>query len=55
MSTFDHTRGRRHEPGVTAMPEARLAPGVAILAIGSLALLSWALLISIGMALRAVL
>jgi hypothetical protein len=55
MIIFEHARIKRPEPGPTATPEERLPPGVAILAIGALSLLSWALLISIGLAVRSVL
>jgi len=49
MSIFDHASARRPKPGPTIEREARLAPGMAILAIGVLSLLSWGILISIAM------
>ena len=52
MSIFDHARARRPKPGPMMEGEARLAPGMAVLAIGVLSLLSWGLLISIAMMLR---
>ena len=51
MGIFDHARARRPEPGPMIEGEARLAPGMAVLAIGVLSLLSWGLLISIAMVL----
>ena len=49
MSIFDHASARRPKPGPTIEREARLAPGMAILAIGLLSLLSWGILIPIAM------
>ena len=55
MSIVEHARAKRRKLGLTVKPEARLPPGAAILVMGALSLLSWALLISIGMAVRSVL
>ena len=55
MRIFEHAGINRSEPAPTVMPEERLPPGIAILAIGALSLLSWALFISIGLAVRSIL
>lgn len=42
----------RRAADLTATPERRLPPGAAILVIGALSVLSWALFVAIGMAVR---
>ena len=51
VSIFEHAGIKRPEPDPTVMPEVRFPPGIAILV---LSLLSWALFISIGLALRSI-
>jgi hypothetical protein len=51
MASFDHAPVGRVRSDPTTDAEARLAPGIAILVIGALSLLSWALLTSLAMVL----
>jgi hypothetical protein len=56
MSVLDHARARRDKPDDPPIDrEARLPLGIRIVVIGVLALLSWSVLILIGMALWSVL
>jgi hypothetical protein len=54
MSIFEHAGPKRRKLGPTVNPEARLPPAAAILAFGALSVLSWAVVISLGMALWSV-
>ncbi len=54
MSIFDHARAGPPRPGPTIVEKQRLSPGVAILAIGGLSVLSWAFIILTVMGLRSI-
>ena len=55
MRALHHTGDRQDDMSETAQPEARLPLGVAILVIAGCSALSWAVVISIAMALREIL
>jgi hypothetical protein len=55
MSTFHRVDQRRARPGLPTELEARLPAGQAAVVIASLSALSWAVLISIVLTLRAML
>ena len=55
MSTFHHVDQRGAGIGPAAQTDNRLSPGVSVIVIAGLSMLSWAVLISIVMAVRALL
>jgi hypothetical protein len=55
MSTFHHVDQRPARPGLPTETEGRLSQGQSAVVIASLSALSWAVLISIVVVLRAVL
>jgi len=54
MSVLHHTDKKRRRLRLTTAADGRLPPGLALLVIGALSALSWAVLIALFMALRAI-